>query len=53
MEVGWPQQRVGAVIDTGGKAGRNVQGAADGNHQVREVTADANPVNQRIERGSG
>ena len=53
MEIGRPEQRIGAVIDTRGKAGRNTQGAAEGDHQVREITADTDAVGQRIERRGG
>ena len=37
----------------GGVAGRDVQGAAEGDRQVLEVAADADPLGEDVERGAG
>ena len=53
VEIGRAECRVGAVVDAGRKARRNAQGAADGDHQVGKVAANADAVGQRIERRGG
>ena len=51
VEVRWAQRRVGAVVEAGGKTRRDIDGAAQRDHQVREVTAHALLVVQGVAGG--
>ena len=53
MEIGRAQRRVGTVVRAGGDAGGNVQRAAQGDHQVREVAAHAHLLHQGIDGRGG
>jgi hypothetical protein len=50
VEVRWPEGRVGAEIGAGGKSCGDAERAAQRDHQVREVAADADLVDQRVHR---
>ena len=44
MEVGRAERGIGAVVDAGREARRDVHGAAQRDHEVREIAAHALPV---------
>jgi hypothetical protein len=53
MKIGRSEHRVGAVIDAGTKVRRDVQGVAEGDHQMHEMTADNQPAVGTCEGGGG
>lgn len=53
MEVGGAQRWVRPIVDAAGKARGDAQGAADGDHQVGKITADADAVDQRVDGRGG
>src|SRR3989344_40407 len=53
VEVGGAQRRVGAEVDAGGKARRDVQRAAQRDHQVSEVAAHAPAFVERVDGRGG
>ena len=50
VKVGRPEGRVGAVVDAGREARRDVDRTAQRDHQMREVAAHADLLEQRVER---
>ena len=50
MKVRRAERWVGAVVGAGGKARWNIEGAAEGNHQVREVATNTDLLDQRVDR---
>src|SRR4029453_15598335 len=52
VEVGRPERRISTVVDAGDEARGIIEGAAAGDHRMREIPAYAHAVAQRVERGS-